>query len=118
MDLDFSKQKDKKLAIAEKKRTNFIDIDAITHIQCDGYITTIYLTNDKPIVVSKLLKLFENELIEHGFIRANNNTVVNPRHIKGIYTTSCGKNVEINNIHIKISRRRLFLFKNLTKNGN
>lgn len=118
MALDFSNQKEKKLSITEKRRTKFIDIDAITHLQCDGYITIIYLNNNESIAVSKLLKLFENELTEHGFLRANNNTIINTRYITGIYSKSDGKVVEINNLQIKISRRRLFLFSNLIKNGN
>lgn len=118
MDLDFSKQRDKKLAIVEKKKTRLIDIDTITYLECDGYITTIYLISHETINVSKLLKHFENELTEYGFVRANHKSIVNPKYITGILSTICGKILQINDSEIKVSRRKAFLFKNHTRNEN
>ena len=116
MVIDFSKQIGKKLAIVEKRKTRLIDIVTITYLECDGYITTIYLINHEKIDVSKLLKQFENELTEYGFIRANHKSIVNPRFITGILATNCGKIIQINNSEIKVSRRKAFLFKIYTRN--
>ncbi|MBZ4669224.1 MAG: two-component system, LytTR family, response regulator [Bacteroidales bacterium] len=116
MNLDYSIQKGKKLPIIEKSRTRLIDIEAITHLQCDGYVTTIHLIDNESINVSKLLKLFEIELAEFGFLRANHNTIVNPFHIREILSSSGKKMVRINNSLIIVSRRRAYLFKDLKKN--
>jgi two-component system LytT family response regulator len=118
MDLDFSKQKDKKLAIVEKRKTRLIDIDAITYLECDGYVTTIYLISHEIINVSKLLKHFENELTAYGFVRANHKTIVNPKYITAILPTICGKIIQINSSEIKVSRRKMLLFKYHSNNGN
>lgn len=118
MNLDFSKQKDKKLSIVEKTKTTLIDIDTIIYLECDGYITTIHLNNHKIITVSKLLKLFENEVADFGFLRVNHKTIVNPKYIQEISTSICGKILQINNSEIKVSRRKAFLFKNLSTNDN
>jgi two-component system LytT family response regulator len=116
MNLDFSIQRGKKLAIIDKNRTRLIDIVAITHIQCDGYVTTIHLIDNESISVSKLLKLFEIELAEYGFLRVNHHTVVNPFHIQEITSSFGEKKIRINTNTIIVSRRKAYLFKNETRN--
>ena len=81
MDLDFSNQTNKKIEVIEKTKTRLIDIETITYLDCNGYVTTIHLLNFETYSTSKLLKCFENELKEYGFIRANRSTLVNPRCI-------------------------------------
>jgi len=112
MNLEFSKQANKKLAIVEKRKTRLIDIGTITYLTCDGYVTTIHLLNQETISVSKLLKHFENELEEYGFLRANHNTIVNPKNMTGILSNNGETIVQINNLEIKVSRRKKFLFNN------
>jgi DNA-binding LytR/AlgR family response regulator len=118
MNLDYSIQKGKKLPIIDKTRTRLIDIEAITHLQCDSYVTTIHLINKENICISKLLKLFEIELFDLGFLRVNHNTIVNPLHIREISSTLNERIIQINNSEIKISRRKAYLFKNLVKSEN
>lgn len=110
--MDYSKQRDKKIILKEKSKTSLIDIRKITHIKCDGHISTIYTINNVNISVSKLLKHFESELAEFGFIRVNHNTIVNTMNIID-YCNNCMKNkfirkiVLINNVEINISRRKM-----------
>jgi len=87
-------------------------------LQCDGYVTTIHLIDKESICISKLLKLFEIELFDFGFLRANHNTIVNPLHIREISSTLKERIIQINKSEIKISRRRAYLFKNLVKIEN
>ncbi|MFZ4548186.1 MAG: LytR/AlgR family response regulator transcription factor [Bacteroidales bacterium] len=118
MDLDFRKQKDRKLAIVDKKSTRLVDIEIISYLECDGYVTSIHINGHETISVSKLLKNFENELTEYGFLRANHNTIVNPKHIEDISSTIYGVFLQINKSKIKVSRRRRYLFKNHPRNEN
>ncbi len=118
MKLDFSKQIGKKIAVFEKGRTIFVDVETITYLQCDGYITIIYLSSNESYSVSKLLKLFELELSEYGFLRANHNTIVNPKNISTICSTGCKKIIQTHNHEIKVSRRKAYLFKELLKGSN
>lgn len=71
-------------------------MEVITHLVCDGYITTIHLYNKKPIVISKILKHFESELNEFGFIRANNNTIVNLKYLEKIDLSSKQRVLHVN----------------------
>ena len=113
MNLDFSIQRDKKLVVVEKSKTKLIDIDVITHLECDAYITTIHLLRQKSICVSKLLKYFEDELAVVGFIRVNNNTIVNPKYISEISSSEGKRIILLNNSKIKVSRRRSYIIKEL-----
>lgn len=112
MNFDFSKQKDKKIQIHEKCKTNLIAVESVTYLECDGYVTTVYSIDNKPITISKLLKHFEKELNQFGgFVRVNRKTLVNTRHISCIRKIGVKKIIEINGCSIEISHRKSFLFK-------
>jgi DNA-binding LytR/AlgR family response regulator len=111
MDLDFSKQRDKKLVIKTRNKTWLVNIESITHLTCDGYITRIYFVDQKVITVAKLLKEFETELQDYGFLGANYHTIVNIKHITGMFGVLTKKRLLIYGSEIIISRRRQHLFK-------
>ena len=58
-----------------------VRLSDILFLEADGSYTTIHTINQKPIVVSKRLKLFENSLFNIHFIRVNRNYLVNLFHI-------------------------------------
>ncbi len=91
-------------------------MENITHLTCDGNVTTIYTVENRTSNISKPLKYFETELSEKGFVRANHNTIVNCKnimdYIKGHYNTI----ILTNNVKIKISRRKVHLFKDFFNN--
>ncbi|MBN2682293.1 MAG: LytTR family transcriptional regulator DNA-binding domain-containing protein [Bacteroidales bacterium] len=113
MKKDFSCQKNKKLVLKEKGKTHFVDLDIITHLSCEGYITKIHSIDNEEIIVSKLLKHFEIELAEQGFIRANHNTIINMSKIDSIQTSRKRTVKLINGMEINISRRKLCNFKSV-----
>jgi len=111
MKIDFSNQKDKKVEIKERNTIQFVDISKISYFKCDGYITTINIFDSAPITVSKLLKDFESELEEYGFIRANRSTLVNLAVVKK-YVGGRIRLLELmTGEHIKVSRRNVFKFR-------
>jgi two-component system LytT family response regulator len=75
-------QSEYKITIKVKDGLQLIPINTITHITCDSYLSTIHLINEKQkFFVTKLLKEFENELADKGFIRVNHNAIANIRCI-------------------------------------
>lgn len=111
MKTDYSIQNNIKIKIKSKNTTQYIDINKISHLICDSYITTIYTIHKDPIVVSKLLKDFESNLEEFEFVRINRSTIVNMAFVKK-YIGSKNRIVElINGDIIKVSRRRVYKFK-------
>ncbi len=113
---DYSYQRNKKLVLKEKNTIKQISLDRITHLTCDGYLTSVYTIDNKTITVSKLLKNFEIELIPYGFIRANHNALVNVNNIIEIQKGNKRYVVLSNKKEIKVSRRKLCLFKEIFNN--
>jgi len=108
MKRNFFIPKGKKLLINEKGRKRYIDIENITHITCEGHISTIHTINNKSISVYKLLKEFEKELQEYKFVRTHHKSIcclfnvseykkINKKHIL----------VLKNNQKVEISARKL-----------
>ncbi|MFW5803841.1 MAG: LytTR family transcriptional regulator DNA-binding domain-containing protein [bacterium] len=68
--------------------------------------------NNERITVSKLLIRFEEVLTDYGFKRVSRSTLVNISHVSQIILSNNSRYLLINGIKIKISRRRLYLFRN------
>ncbi len=116
MNKDHACQRDKTVIVKEKGEIHQVEMEKITHITCEGYLSSIHLINrEEPIKVSKLLKLFETELLEFGFLRANNNTIVNIKNIASFKNRDKHTITLRSNKQIKISRRKLYLFKAIFK---
>ena len=111
MELEYSQQNDHKIRIKEKSQISFINVSEILYLQCEGYLTTIYLVDKTSIDVAKLLKQFENELAKFGFWRVNHHTLINMRHIINLKICKQRKIIYIKDIEIKISRRKFHLLK-------
>lgn len=112
MEKDFSFQKNKKLVFKEKGKTHLVEIDKITHLTCEGSITKIHTIENDDVIVSKLLKYFEIELAEKGFIRANHNTIINLGKIDSIQSGKKRRVTLYNGIEVNISRRKMCNFRN------
>jgi len=108
---DFSFQRDNKIILKEKGRSTLIQTDQITHITCKGSLAKVHTTRNKNFAITKLLKQFESELMIFGFLRANYNTIVNMIHVREIQGSPNRKMILANDIEIKISRRRMHLFR-------
>jgi two-component system LytT family response regulator len=106
-------QENKKIVLKEKDRITLLEMSDIIKLVCDSYITTVFCKQNSPISVSKLLKEFEEELSDYGFLRVNNNTIVNIRYIKTIITTPQRELTLTNNEKVKISRRKICYFKEM-----
>jgi two-component system LytT family response regulator len=96
-----------KILIKEMNRISMLPIDEITHITCNGYLSTIHTACEKFINVSKLLKEFESELTGSSFVRVNHSTLVNYDYVNTIEFGNIRTLTLCNNIKIKISRRKM-----------
>ncbi len=108
---DFRFQRDNKIIVKEKGKSTLIKTDQITHITCIGSLSKVHTINNKSYSITKLLKQFDSELSNFGFMRANHNTIVNMMHVNEIYGFQKRKLLLTNNIEIKISRRKMYLFR-------
>ncbi len=106
-------QQSKKIALKENQNVTYVEIEAITHITCEGYLSMVNTIDNKTTTVSKLLKHFETELSSFGFIRINRATIVNSKHIVTLKRGNKRVITLANGVEVAISRRKLYLIREL-----
>jgi two-component system LytT family response regulator len=95
---------DFKLALSTMEGVFFFEPAQIMRLEGESNYTRFYFTDQKPILVSKTMKDYEEILTEHGFIRAHKSHLVNRKFVKhmdkdGLLWLTDGS-------HITVSRRK------------
>ena len=80
-------------------------LDEILYFVSDSNYTKIILTNGKSILVSKTMKVIEQQLTD-DFLRVHNSYIVNTKYIEKFIKTDGGYLVMKNQQQIPISKRR------------
>lgn len=81
--INFNAQFDKKkITINTDGKLLFLDIDDIIYVESDGNYSTLFLQNQKKIVITKKLKEVDAILPEHYFFRIHNSYIINLNKIK------------------------------------
>lgn len=62
----------------------YVDIDMICYCKADGCYSQLYLNSGKNYIISKPLKLIENELSQFNFMRCHNSYLVNLKAVERI----------------------------------
>lgn len=99
------KHNHKKITINTDGKLIFLEPEDILYAESDGNYTTIYLLNDKKLVLTKKLKEVELLLPSAYFFRVHNSFVVNLMKVKEFIKTD-GYIVLANNLKIPVSRQR------------
>lgn len=58
-----------------------VETQSIVRFEAEGSYTTVYLTEGKKIIVSKIIKEYEEMMTSEGFIRVHQSHLVNRNHI-------------------------------------
>ncbi len=104
--LSDNKSQEDKIAISTTEGIEFIPIKNILHIESKSNYSKIYLPENKSILVSKILKDFEEMLVPYHFYRIHNSHLINLNYIKK-YVRSKGGHVMLQDgTTIDISRRK------------
>ena len=112
MQINYIKQVGQKISTHGKNKI-FIDLTDVLYLQCEGNYTTLFLKDKRRILELKPLKQFQKELSDFGFLRINDNTLANGKFISEIITINKEKFVKIDEISLKISRRKFKILKKL-----
>jgi len=83
-----------------------IDIKDILYCRSDNSYTTFFLLNQEPVIVSRNIKDFENQLASCGFIRPHQSYLVNLSHLRKIDKTSGFTLILTGNRQIPTSSRK------------
>lgn len=71
----------RKVVFKTQEKIYSIDTSDIIRFESEGSYTTVYLTEGKKIIVSKIIKEFEEMLTSDGFIRVHQSHLINRNHI-------------------------------------
>ena len=110
----------KKIVIKTSDNIYLLNTREIIHCESDDCYTIIKSVNEEKIVVSKVLKEYDELLSNHGFFRVHRSHLVNLQHIKRFEKQEGGSVVMSNNQKIPVSSRArerlLELFERITGN--
>ncbi|WP_296314714.1 LytR/AlgR family response regulator transcription factor [Winogradskyella sp. UBA3174] len=104
--LKFNSKFDKKrISINTDGKLMFLDIDDIIYVESDGNYSTLFLTDQKKIVITKKLKEVDALLPEHYFFRIHNSYIINMGKIK-TFIKNEGYVIMDSNHKIPVARQR------------
>lgn len=95
-----------RLALSTAEGVHFVNINDIIWIEALGPYTKFMITGQPPIMVSRLLKEFEELLGGFHFLRVHQSSIINLDHIKKYVKGNGGQLWMSNGAEIEVSRRK------------
>lgn len=97
---------DEKIAIPTSEGLEFIPVKTIMHIESSSNYCKIFFADGKSLLVTRLLKDFEDMLAPYHFYRVHNSHLINLRFIKKYIRGEGGQVVLENGTVVDVSRRK------------
>ena len=101
-----SSRSHRKIVIPELNQKRILNIADIIAIEGMRAYSKVYLKNDKPFVVSKNLKYFENLLQDSQLIRAHKSWIINQKEVT-TYKSGVGEVQLTNGVAAKVAKSKL-----------
>jgi two-component system, LytTR family, response regulator len=101
-----NRSQDEKIAVPTNEGLEFIPIKNILHIESSSNYSKIFFLEGKSILVTKLLKDFEDLLLPYQFFRVHNSHLINLKYIKKYIRGEGGQVIMQNGDVIDVSRRK------------
>jgi len=98
--------KNDKINISADGKIYLLDRDDVIMLKSDKSYTTIFLINEKSILVSKTLKEVEKKFAFPEFFRVHNSFLVNINHVKEYLKSLGGELIMSNGMSASISRNK------------
>jgi len=114
--LNYKQNNQRKLVLKTAESIYLINPDEIIHCKSSGNYTHFYLIDQKPLLISKPLKEYEEILVPLGFMRVHQSHLVNLNHVQKIDKRDGCTLIMSDNTGIPVStRRKDFLLQKLDK---
>ena len=104
--ISLSKPQYDKITISTSEGVEFFEIKSIIRIESSSNYSKIFFMDGKSILVTKLLKDFEEILLPYRFFRIHNSHLINLNYIKKYIRGDGGQVILENNETIDVSRRK------------
>lgn len=95
-----------KIALSTMEGIYFVQLEDIIWCEALGCYTKFHIRNAAPIIVSRLIKEYEDLFSPYNFIRVHNSNLVNVMHIVKYVRGEGGQVWMIDGSEIEVSRRR------------
>lgn len=95
----------RKIVLKTMERIYSVDIDDVVRLESDGNYTKVYLSDGKRIMVSRIMKEFDELLTDVGFVRVHHSHIVNMNHLF-CYEKGEGHIVMKDNSIVPVSNRK------------
>ncbi|HLA56751.1 MAG TPA: LytTR family DNA-binding domain-containing protein [Flavobacterium sp.] len=96
----------KRIALSTSDGIHLFEISDIIRCESEDNYTKFYIKNNKPVLISKTLKEYEDLLTEHGFERIHQSHLINLSYLKSYIKKDGGYVVMADNSHLPISQRK------------
>jgi two-component system, LytTR family, response regulator len=94
----------KQLKIPTNKGGKVVLVSNIIRVEASSCYSKVYFSDERPLLVAKVLQWFENHLPEEIFCRIHRTHLVNRMYVSGVYNRSSV--TLVNGEIIQISRRK------------
>lgn len=96
----------KRIALSTSDGIHLFEISDIIRCESEDNYTKFHIKNNKPILISKTLKEYEELLTEHGFERIHQSHLINLSYLKSYIKKDGGYVVMADNSNLPISQRK------------
>jgi len=103
--LEPDKKTDRKIVLKTQENIHFLNVSDIICCESDGNYTTFNTVQGERILVSRVLKDFDEMLTDHGFFRVHRSHLINLRHIKRFERQDGGYVVLTGDLQAPVSAR-------------
>lgn len=105
----------KRIALSTSDGIHLFDISDIIRCESEDNYTKFYIKNNKPVLISKTLKEYEEMLSGHGFERIHQSHLINLAYLKSYIRKDGGYVVMSDNSNLPISQRKKERLQDLLK---
>jgi two-component system LytT family response regulator len=96
----------KRIALSTSDGIHLFDVSDIIRCESQDNYTKFYIKNNKPVLIAKTLKEYEDLLSEQGFERIHQSHLINLAYLKSYIKKDGGYAVMDDNSHLPISQRK------------
>ncbi|MEX1003630.1 MAG: LytTR family DNA-binding domain-containing protein [Crocinitomicaceae bacterium] len=100
------KNKIHKLVLSNVDGFKVVNLTDLIRLEGDGNYTNFIILNSRKVTSSKNLREYEDLLVDHGFFRIHQSTIVNLRHVTGFKKEDGGRVEMSDGESAKLSRYR------------
>ncbi len=100
------KNTDKKIVLKDSESFHFINVSDIIRCEADGAYTKFIISGNKNILISKVLKEYEELLADYNFVRVHHSHLINTRQIVRFDRADGGVLMMANGDSVPVSQRK------------